>query len=545
MKDNLTQTLKRAQSSFNAFTVAQKLMAVLGSAAIVIAGVMMFKMASTPSYSPLFTGLAGADASAIVEELDSRGVKYQLTAAGTTIMVPSELVYETRVALSGEGLPSASRGGYSLLDEQDLSTSQFKEQTDFKRAMEGELAKTVEAIDGVETAVVHLAMPPKRVFADEQDPTTASVLVRTRAGTTLQNDQVQAVVNLVASSIDGLAPEKVTVADASGRVLTQPTEDGGLAGASTRTEQVEAFQNRTAQRLQTMLDRVIGSGNATVSVTADLNFDQATTETTRYFTDGDLPPRSESRRTETYEGPGGVNNGGVVGPDGQLDPDADGADGDGNRSNYDKRERVVDNAISSTIEKRQAAPGGVESLHVGVVVDTATGADPADLEGLVVSSLGIDEARGDTVEITALRFDRADEEAAAAELEAAEEAKKKAQTQELIRNAALGGLALLILGVAWLRSRRRNKQSRATRDALEKAREAREIAIAEAEATAAAAAAALAATTAAGVNPASALLSENENAESDAVRGDVQKMTEKKPDEAAQMVRAWMSEGEA
>ncbi|HET8969631.1 MAG TPA: hypothetical protein VFN19_01120, partial [Candidatus Nanopelagicales bacterium] len=175
MKEGLGRALQRYQRSFATFSTGQKMVAVVGTLALVLAGFMVFKWAATPSYSPLFTNLSAEDASAVIEQLDADGVPYEITAGGSTISVPRSDVYPTRIALSGEGLPSNSgEGGYALLDEQDISTSQFKEQTDFKRAMEGELANTVEAIDGVDTAVVHLALPPQEVFSDEQDPATAS-----------------------------------------------------------------------------------------------------------------------------------------------------------------------------------------------------------------------------------------------------------------------------------------------------------------------------------------------------------------------------------
>src|SRR5690606_34119340 len=122
----------------------------------------------------------------------------------------------TRIKMNGQGLPTGSDGGYSLLDDQSLSTSESQERTNFKRAMEGELSKTIEAIDGVDTAVVHLAIPEEKVFSDEQKPTTASVLVDTVPGADLDDDQVQSVVHLVASSIDGLDPKNVTVTDTTG-----------------------------------------------------------------------------------------------------------------------------------------------------------------------------------------------------------------------------------------------------------------------------------------------------------------------------------------
>ena len=174
MKDNLTRYFGRAQATFLGFTAGQKVVAIVGTAALLLAGFMVFKWAAAPSYAPLFSNLASSDASAVIEELDAQGVPYKLSNGGNTIMVPREQVYTTRISLSGEGLPTASDGGYSILDDQSLSTSQFQEQTSFKRAMEGELANTIEAIDSVETAVVHLAIPAKQVFSDEQDPTTAT-----------------------------------------------------------------------------------------------------------------------------------------------------------------------------------------------------------------------------------------------------------------------------------------------------------------------------------------------------------------------------------
>lgn len=168
MKDQVMSRLSGWGRSFGGYTAGQKAVALVGTAALLMAGFMMFQWASRPDYAPLFSNLSAADASAVVEELDTQGIAYELTNGGATVMVPRNDVYKTRIQLSGQGIPSGSDGGYSLLDSQDISTSEFKEQTDFKRAMEGELAKTIGAMDGVQSAVVHLALPPKEVFADEQ-----------------------------------------------------------------------------------------------------------------------------------------------------------------------------------------------------------------------------------------------------------------------------------------------------------------------------------------------------------------------------------------
>ena len=227
--------------------------------------------------------------------------------------------------------------------------------------MEGELSNTIEAIDGVDTAIVHLALPEKQVFADEQDPATASVLVDTSAGTDLDAEQVQAIVNLVASSIDGLDPEKVTVADADGRVLSANDGSGGPVPAPA-PRPVEDFQTDIQTRVQAMLDRVVGPGNSTLTVTADLDFDKAVTETTTYSANPDLPALSESESSETYTGPAGAAAGGgasgVVGPDGQMDSGADRR----RRLGYEKQSATRDNPVDSVVERRENAPGSPSNI---------------------------------------------------------------------------------------------------------------------------------------------------------------------------------------
>ncbi|MGH3331991.1 MAG: flagellar basal-body MS-ring/collar protein FliF, partial [Nocardioidaceae bacterium] len=458
MRRQLTGRMAALQRTFGTFTAGQKTIAVVGGIAVLMGAVLLFRWAATPSYAPLFTNVAAADASAIVEQLEADGTPYKLSDGGGTILVPRAEVYDARIRLSGEGLPSEGSSGYAILDEQDLSTSQFQEQTGYKRAMEGELQKTIEALDSVETAVVHLAIPQEELFADEQKPTTASVLVATRPGSTLDAGQVQAVVHLVASSVEGLDPKQVTVADSTGKVLST-SGDGFDTVADTRSQQVKAFEDRMTRSVQGMLDRVIGSGNTAVQVTADLNFDKTVTNTTRYFTDPKAVPLSDTTLTESYTAPGQPGIGGVVGPDGQLDPTAGNGGRPDDATNYRKEQRTADNAVGQTVEEREAAPGGVRSMHVGIVLDAASvrAIDPNEVQQLVTSGLGIDEERGDSVEVSVLPFDRSAEEAAAAALA---DAKKADEHDNLMAMLKTGALALVVAGIlfaAWLRGRKRRK----------------------------------------------------------------------------------------
>ncbi|HET7327457.1 MAG TPA: flagellar basal-body MS-ring/collar protein FliF [Nocardioidaceae bacterium] len=528
MRQRVSGVFGRLQRTFGSLTTGQKMTAIIGSAALLVGGVLLFRWAAAPTYSPLFNELAPADASAIVDQLETDGTPYELTDGGSTILVPRDQVYDTRIGLSGEGLPAGDTTGYALLDDQDLSTSQFQEQTDYKRAMEGELANTIEALDGVATSVVHLAIPQEEIFADEQKPTTASVLVETTPGATLDPDQVQAVVHLVASSVEGLEPDQVTVADASGTVLSAP--DGSLAAVGdARSQQVQDFEQRMSTSVQSMLDRVLGAGNTAVQVTADLNFDRTVTHTTRYFSDPESLPLAATTTTEEYTAPGGDGAGGVVGPDGQLDPGAAEVDGE---TSYRKESTTSDNAVGKTEEDREAAPGEVDSLHVAVVLDTQSlGAIEArDVEDMVASGLGINDRRGDTVEVSVMPFDRTAEEAAAEELAAAKAAEEKADLMSQLRTAALVLLVALLLLGAWLRGRKRRKaRDQATTYVVE---QLRRDAVERAEPPALEPSAALALESA----PAPSTLP-NTTA---AARDEIAAMVERQPEEVAQLLRGWL-----
>lgn len=526
MQQKLNRFLSRGSDAFASFTAGQKAVAVVGTAALLIAAFMVFRWVSAPSYAPLYSNLSGEDASAVIEELDASGIPYEISGGGGTISVPRADVYGTRITLSGKGLPTSTDAGYSLLDGQSLSTSESQEQTNFKRAMEGELSKTVEAIDGVDTAVVHLALPEKQVFSDEQDPATASVLIDTAAGVTLDDEQVQAVVHLVASSIDGLDPKKVTVADSTGKVLTSEGTEAGSGAASSRTKQVQAFQKSLQGEIQAVLDRVVGVGNSKTAVTADLDFDKSVTDSLKYGVTEGAPALSESKTSETYTGgaPGTDGTGGVVGPDGQMDPAAQGADAD---SSYKNGSETRDNALDKTVEHRETAPGSVNSLHVAVVLDATAAAaiQPEVVKDLISSAIGIKAARGDTIEVSALPFDRSADEAAAKEIAAAQKADAAEAKNALLRNVGIGGGIALMVLLAWFQARRR---ARAREDAtsyvveqlkLESAARMPQI-----------------------DSPAMAALEVAEASEEDHLRDDLIALVEKQPEDVASLLRGWLVE---
>ncbi|MFC6154127.1 flagellar basal-body MS-ring/collar protein FliF [Nocardioides yefusunii] len=531
MKDTLLRFWSPLQPKLAAFSLSQKISAAVGALALVAALVMVGRWITTPTYAPLFSQMASADASAVIDELTASGVPYELSDGGQTVSVPKDKVYATRIALSGKGLPASNDGGgYSLLDGQGLSTSQFQEETSFKRAMEGELANTVKAIDGVTNAVVHLAIPSTKVFATEQDPATASVLVATRAGTTLSAEQVQAVVHLVAFSIEGLSPDDVTVADSTGKVLSS-TDAAGGGGASTRTQAVTEYQNELNSKIQRTLDTVLGPGNSTVAVTANLDFDKAVRTETTYSSDEDTKPLSRTESEEVYAGRDGRDGdaAGVVGADGNTELDAENGEGD-----YSKRSSTQDNALNSVVEQREASPGSVKSLHIGVAMDSNAGVEvsTADMRDLIAAAIGEDLDRGDTVEVTSVPFDQSAKERAQAELDAAEaEEARQARNQIILwAVAALGALALIT--VVWVVSRRRAKaRAEATEYVVEQLR---------LDAEERAAQAPVAPVTE--ITPALGLLEATETNEVEKMRDELASLVERQPEDVAALLRGWLVE---
>jgi flagellar M-ring protein FliF len=457
MTDRLPAPVRRVSDGFKAFTPGQKAVTIFAVLALIIGGYFFATWAAKPSYSILFNNLSTKDASAIVDSLQKSGSSYQLANNGQTILVPQDQVNDLRLSLSGEGLPGDADTGYSLLDQQGITTSDFMQHTNYQRALEGELANTIKSIDGVEAATVHLVMPQKDVFADDQSKTTASVLVQSSPSKPLSNQQVQAIVHLVASSVEGLDPTQVTVAGADGKILSTgggaAVASGGDSGADSETV---AYQNRLNTSLQNMLDSVVGPGHAVVTTTALLDFDQTQTQTKSYSADPSLPALSESISREAYNG-NGTGAGGVLGPDNIQVPNGVGPSGTGQ---YENSAVTRNNTLNSVEETRKAAPGAIKKLNVAVLLDSTTAGtvDSAQVQQLVSTAAGIDATRGDTVAVAAMPFDTSAATAAKDALSASAAAEKNAKQTSLIKTAALAAAVLFLIFLAWRASRRAKRR---------------------------------------------------------------------------------------
>src|SRR5215212_9567079 len=526
----LAGPLARIRSVLSTISLGQKVVIGLLAAGLLLGGFFFYSWITAPTYSPLFSNLASTDASAIVDELNAEGVTYELADGGTTIMVRKDSVYDLRLSMSGKGLPAGQDTGYALLDEQGITTSEFQQQTTYQRALEGELSKTLEALAGVQSAVVHVALPKDEVFVTDQSEPTASVLLDLTPGTTLSGEQIQAVTNLVSSSVQDMEPDQVTVADSTGQVLSAAGTGVTAAAGDARSQVEQDYEGRLAENAQQILDRVVGPGRAVVSVRADVDLSQRDTTSESYTYDEGTPPVSESTTTEEYTG-SGTPVGGVLGPENMPDAAENAGGGD---SSYNKESTTSNNAVGKTTEVIQGAPGGLNRLTVSVVMDDAVAGNlnQQQIRNLMTTAVGLDEARGDDITVASLPFDTTAADAAAAEMEAARAAESSAQMWSMIRTGGIAaGIALVVL-LVWLRSRRQEE--------IEEEYEPLELTddmLAELDRL-------RIASTREAVEVDNRAL-ELEAAERQKVRGEISTMVSERPDEVAAMLRGWLSENKA
>ncbi|MGO4102384.1 flagellar basal-body MS-ring/collar protein FliF [Leifsonia sp. YAF41] len=452
MQQKLSAAFSRAQGVVGGFTAAQRTVTIIGIAVLVLGAIALGTWATKPQLTPLFSGLSAADANTIVEQLRSEKVQFELTNGGSTILVPEADVYTQRLTAAAAGMPSSSTGGYALLDEMGVTTSEFQQSVTYKRALEGELAATIGAMKGVKLASVKLAIPEETVFVSTKQDPTASVFVETQNGVTLSTDQVTAIVHLTSASIEGMKATDVAVIDANGTVLSAV----GTGATGSSDKQTAAYEGRVQSAVQTMLDRIVGAGNSTVAVSATISSETAEVLTETFTQTPDVAPLSEKRDTETYTGGAGPTAG-VLGPDNIAVPGGAGGDG-----TYNSEKTVRDNAVNKVSETRTVPAGAVARQTVSVALNEAAakGVNNADVIALVTAAAGIDPARGDAVTVQTVGFNTEAATGAKEALVAAEESAAADRTAELIRTGIIALAIAIPVIIALILFMRRSKQQR-------------------------------------------------------------------------------------
>jgi flagellar M-ring protein FliF len=408
----LGQLLGQVRGFLAAMPGRQRAMFLGLSGAFVAAFAAFVWWASQPVFDSVFANLEEADAGAIVEYLQKERIPYRLEHGGRAVLVPHERVYDVRLALARAGLPQGSGVGFEIFDEQKLGMTDFVQRLNYTRALQGELGRTIAQISGVTAARVHLALPERSVFVSEDRRPSASVVLTLAPGRTMGSGHVGGIVHLVASSVEGLSPDDVTIVDSAGRVLAG--DKAGLEASGIGHHVLDyqhALEGRLEERIESMLGRVVGADkvNARVNVLLDLT----RVETTEERVDPDRTAVS-SERLSREESNDARAAGGVPGVASNLTNETPEVTG-GTRS--ERRDESVTYEVSKTTSRSVGSIGQVERLSVAVLIDgtyeqaeggaTFVPRPPEELDRyteLVKSAVGFSEARGDRVEVASVPF---------------------------------------------------------------------------------------------------------------------------------------------
>src|SRR5580693_2426214 len=354
-------------------------------------------MVSAPSYTTLVSGLEPSQTGKMTSALSEHGVNYELQNNGTALAVQSNQTAEARVALAGAGLLGNTQPDFSLFEKQNLGESNFQQQVTYQRALQGQLAETIDAVQGVSGAQVELVLPSSQsqVFGESQGASSAAVLL---SGTTsLQQSSVQGIAQLVASSVPGLQLNKVTITDASGQLLW-PAAAGSAGGSATVVQETEQrYDQSMAASLDAMLAQTLGPGKAQVLVYANMNLNQTTQEQLTYGKPG--VPLQQSKDIETLTD----NGSGAGAATGTANLPA--AATSGGKSNYKHETTSSSLGVSKTVTHSTTAPGAVESQHVSVLLDhSVPAASLPTIREAITNAAGIQPKRGDTISIGQVAF---------------------------------------------------------------------------------------------------------------------------------------------
>jgi flagellar M-ring protein FliF len=375
------------------------------------------------NYLPLYTQMAPADAGEVVAALDARKIPYRLSANGTTILVPRDKIYTTRIDLATQGLPNGGGIGFELFDNLKLGMTEFAQTVNYQRALQGELVRTINGLSEVESSRVHLVMPEKSLFIEDEHPASASVILKLKGGRFLTKDQVQGIVNLVSSSVSQLPPEKVTVVDSNGKLLAGHEDPNDVGSISNDQLDFQARVERGIEtRVTTMLENVLGKEKAIVRVAAELDFIRQEKTEELYLPDNQVV-RSEQNYNEASNratnGPAGIPGLAANITQGQKT-----TTGAATTDGFRKTDNTTNYEIGKVTSHQVMPTGKLKRLSVAVVVDGSYETTPAEAEGeaptlayvprsdeemaklenIVKRAVNFDQVRGDQVEVVNISF---------------------------------------------------------------------------------------------------------------------------------------------
>ncbi len=420
------------------------------------AAIISYSISQKEDYHTLFSGLSMEDASNIVAKLKEMKVPYKLGMEGTAIYVPKEKAYEIRLMLASQNaLPGSGGIGFELFDKTNYGMTEFMQNINYKRAIQGELSRTINQMPEVKASRVHIAIPEKTLYTDKEKQATASVFLKLRSGKKLGKEQIQGIVVLVAGSIEGLKPEQVTIIDDTGRILYKGGEpDSPIMISNQQFEFQRNVERKLEESIQSMLDRFLGTNKAIVRATVDLNLrkveqlqEEYSPEKKAISNEKRAHEKSVNKSLKASGVPGVASN--VPGPQRNVKPEAP-----ERSSEAEKDESQISYEVSKTVKKIVEPFGDIRKLSLAIVVDgryekikgkkeeelkynPRSQKELGDIKDLIARAVGYDESRGDKIEVINMPF----------ELEGVNEEKEmmqKAERQELIRMIVTYGSLVLV-----------------------------------------------------------------------------------------------------
>lgn len=377
----------------------QKILLGVGVITTVALFAVLMTILNEPTYSTLYSGLSQEDAGKVVEHLNSQKILFKLDDNGQTIKVQREKVAELRLTLAGKGLINSGVIGYEIFDKSTMGMSEFMQNFNLKRALEGEIARTIQLQEGIALAKVQIVMPKRTIFREEEKQPTASVTLKLKNNSTPSKENVQAIVNLLCGSVEGLQPAKVSVIDTKGRILNSDAEEGPMAFASAKQYEIKkSVENHLINKAQSLLDNILGVGNAVVQVTADLNFDQVEKTMTQFDPESQVVVSEGIAKTANA---------------GRQQADTSSSANENTVTNYE---------INKTVQNVVEGTGNIKRLSVATVINdiqkevqngdkTEIVSEPRSpeqikkLEDLVKNAVGIDPQRNDQFSIVNIPFE--------------------------------------------------------------------------------------------------------------------------------------------
>ena len=470
------QGLSALFQGFNQLPNTQKLGIMLGLAAVIalVSGIWIWSQA--PDYRVLYSNLSDRDGGTIIASLQTMNVPYKMAEGGGAILVPANQVYDVRLRLASQGLPRGGTVGFELMETQKLGTSQFLEQVNYQRALEGELARSIQSLSAVQSARVHLAIPRPSVFVREQQKPSASILLSLYPGRVLDGAQVNGIVHMVSSSVPELGVKNVTVVDQAGNLLSPTAGTQAQSGLDpSQLDYLRQVEQGYVKRIENILAPLTGPDNVRAQVTADLDFSQ-TERTAETFKPNPSPAEAAIRSQQSVETLGSIGQpaAGVPGALSNQPPGAASAPlvapgrapaaaaaTAGTPANSHK-ESTVNYEVDKSISHIRQPVGAIKRLSVGVVLNYRKATDKAgkvsytplsqaemtQISNLVREAMGFSQARGDTLNVVNAAFNLAEKAEAAAELPIWKDPGNVAMAKEVVKNLLIAGvLFYLVFGV--------------------------------------------------------------------------------------------------